>query len=1094
MDDEAFDPKAIRGLGLDTVLAALELPSSASLGNQLGLSGLDFYTSSRLFAGFPEEGAIGVGEGDDYEDEVDMEIKKEEEDVDMGTMSPLRPVVATATPSDEDEDDLFGPEPPRKRRKKSKTARKAIAERPKDVGELFPTFEPGKVLDFTELFKGRAIKKSRVKVRPYNVQPVAPKERELVDPRPIKSLIGDAKAVVQQSKASAAEPAVDPNTVLLRVIDSQKQRNDTQQNPPLSETLPVDERSYDLVLLADWEKDILFDPPASTSTALTAPNLLEPNAAMSLSNPHNLYLESNDWLQTIIWDIRRPFKDFRQLPFDPEPIPKETLPPPVKAPEAPRPRRRVRIDLTVPQDKFNLSNDQYYEVSKEKSRVRQTFGQLIVEHAYPAQKLQLPFYKTRLSKQEARSWHRPALQFPINLPLSFNKVRGAKKKKDKAGRKITRGDLTEGLRFTGDISLRDTSSFVLFEYSEEYPPTLSSFGMGSVLVNYYRKRNDADEYIPKLDLGEPFILEPNDESPFMRHGHVPQGDTVQAVYNNLYRAPLFRHKPASTDFLVIRSSTKGESRYFIREIKNLFVVGQTFPVVEVPGPHSRKITNTIKGRLQVIAFRLLGKSKEGRIKIQRLLKYFPDENELQMKQRLKPFIKEFMEFHRTGPHQNYWRTKTTIKQPTKAEMLRIVEPEHVVLSEAMTVGSQHLMDSGYGKGDFADGEKDEEDTNKMSIEQQLAPWMTTKSFVSAATKGTLMKLHGDGDPTTRGEAFSFIRASAKTPFVKAGEDPDVVNEQIASKTKNQHKYTVADQQQAYRQEVDRIWKAQHDSLSNPIPPVLTEEDETHPSQSISRRGSLQPGARGRSPSIGFSDRAPSRAGSVGYGGQHDNASLDGRDPMSNRVLRIRRLIDGKWKTEIIRDPRVITAYVERKRIDEEAAINPENLVVTGDSAIDARNAKRIQDEIARLKKNQGRRLQRKQKAGEHIPAGEYYTQSETTRKCGNCGQIGHMKTNRKCPRWAEFHADGGPITAASPPPATAASPPPGGSAMSPPAASAYFAPGSAFRNAAFAVPPVPSPLATSPPFSAQQGWQDEGAMSPDAGGSTAKKITLKVRK
>lgn len=142
---------------------------------------------------------------------------------------------------------------------------------------------------------------------------------------------------------------------------------------------------------------------------------------------------------------------------------------------------------------------------------------------------------------------------------------------------------------------------------------------------------------------------------------------------------------------------------------------------------------------------------------------------------LQPFIKEFMEFHRTGPHQNYWRLKTTIKQPTKAEMLRIVEPEHVVLSEAMTVGSQHLMDSGYGKGDFADAEKDDDETNKMSIEQQLAPWMTTKSFVSAATKGTLMKLHGDGDPSGRGEAFSFIRASAKTPFVKAGEDPDVVN-------------------------------------------------------------------------------------------------------------------------------------------------------------------------------------------------------------------------------------------------------------------------------------------------------------------------------
>lgn len=165
-----------------------------------------------------------------------------------------------------------------------------------------------------------------------SVQPVAPKERELADPRPIKSLIGDAKTVVQQSKASAAEPAIDPNTTLLRVIGSRKQEGDGQENPPISDTLPMDERSYDLVLLADWEKDILFDPPAPTSTGLTAPNLLEPNTSLSLSNPHNLYLESNDWLQTIIWDIRRPFKDFRQLPFDPEPIPKETLPPPVKAP------------------------------------------------------------------------------------------------------------------------------------------------------------------------------------------------------------------------------------------------------------------------------------------------------------------------------------------------------------------------------------------------------------------------------------------------------------------------------------------------------------------------------------------------------------------------------------------------------------------------------------------------------------------------------------------------------------------------------------------------------------------------------------------
>jgi transcription initiation factor TFIID subunit 1, fungi type len=84
-----------------------------------------------------------------------------------------------------------------------------------------------------------------------------------------------------------------------------------------------------------------------------------------------------------------------------------------------------------------------------------------------------------------------------------------------------------------------------------------------------------------------------------------------------------------------RSTTRGDPKYYIREIKNLFVVGQTYPVTEVPGPHSRKITTTIKNRLQIIAFKLLQKSAEQRLKISRLMKYFPDQNELQMRQRLK---------------------------------------------------------------------------------------------------------------------------------------------------------------------------------------------------------------------------------------------------------------------------------------------------------------------------------------------------------------------------------------------------------------------------------------------------------------------------
>lgn len=85
----------------------------------------------------------------------------------------------------------------------------------------------------------------------------------------------------------------------------------------------------------------------------------------------------------------------------------------------------------------------------------------------------------------------------------------------------------------------------------------------------------------------------------------------------------------------LRSTIGGQTKYYIREIKALFVVGQTFPVVEVPGPHSRKITNNLKYRLQYITYRLLRKSVEERLRLPSVLKYFPDQNDLQMRQRLK---------------------------------------------------------------------------------------------------------------------------------------------------------------------------------------------------------------------------------------------------------------------------------------------------------------------------------------------------------------------------------------------------------------------------------------------------------------------------
>jgi hypothetical protein len=90
-------------------------------------------------------------------------------------------------------------------------------------------------------------------------------------------------------------------------------------------------------------------------------------------------------------------------------------------------------------------------------------------------------------------------------------------------------------------------------------------------------------------------------------------------------------------------------------------------------------------------------------------------------------------------------------------------------------------------------------------------------------------------------------------------------------------------------------------------------------------------------------------------------------------------IEGEWRTEIVREPAVIRAYVKRKQEIEEEMTLADSLAPTGDADRDKRAKKRsvvsraavrlrdaheyfrarLEEEIARMKKNQERRLHRK---------------------------------------------------------------------------------------------------------------------------------------
>ena len=116
-------------------------------------------------------------------------------------------------------------------------------------------------------------------------------------------------------------------------------------------------------------------------------------------------------------------------------------------------------------------------------------------------------------------------------------------------------------------------------------------------------------------------MEHVDASPFFAFGQIAPGETVQAIKNNLYIAPIFSHKLPNDDFLLIQCTPKfkkskkepqvmqptGKPVCYIREIPRIFTVGQTFPLRPVHPPQSRKVKLYIRDRLKVLALRRVKK-------------------------------------------------------------------------------------------------------------------------------------------------------------------------------------------------------------------------------------------------------------------------------------------------------------------------------------------------------------------------------------------------------------------------------------------------------------------------------------------------------
>jgi hypothetical protein len=148
----------------------------------------------------------------------------------------------------------------------------------------------------------------------------------------------------------------------------------------------------------------------------------------------------------------------------------------------------------------------------------------------------------------------------------------------------------------------------------------------------------------------------------------------------------------------------------------------------------------------------------------------------------------------------------------------MLSPETVCLYESMLAGQQWLKDAGYaaiGLGDDDEGDEDDGGAaaavkESIDIELQLAPWVITRNFYLASQAKGLLKLYGPGDPSGRGEAFSFIRSNNKGIYIRNASNVDgpPIVMLVADAKREGMKFSVADQQAAYKEEINRIWNKQ----------------------------------------------------------------------------------------------------------------------------------------------------------------------------------------------------------------------------------------------------------------------------------------------
>uniref|UniRef100_A0A8B9MHP4 Transcription initiation factor TFIID subunit n=1 Tax=Accipiter nisus TaxID=211598 RepID=A0A8B9MHP4_9AVES len=729
-------------------------------------------------------------------------------------------------------------------------------------------------------------------------------------------------------------------------------------------------------------------------------------------------------------------------------------------------------------DPWNLSNDEFYYPKQQ--GLRGTFGGNIIQHSIPAVELRQPFFPTHMGPMKLRQFHRPplkkysfgALSQPgphAVQPLLKHIKKKAKMREQE--RQASGGGEMFFMRTPQDLTGKD-GDLILAEYSEENAPLMMQVGMATKIKNYYKRKPGKDPGAPDCKYGETVYCH---TSPFL--GSLHPGQLLQAFENNLFRAPIYLHKMPETDFLIIRT----RQGYYVRELVDIFVVGQECPLYEVPGPNSKRANTHIRDFLQVFIYRLFWKSRDRprRIRMEDIKKAFPSHSESSIRKRLKLCA----DFKRTGMDSNWWVLKPDFRLPTEEEIRAMVSPEQCCAYYSMIAAEQRLKDAGYGEKSFFAPEEENEEDFQMKIDDEVrtAPWNTTRAFIAAMKGKCLLEVTGVADPTGCGEGFSYVKIPNKPTQQKDDKEPQPVKKTVTgtdadlrrlslknakqllrkfgvpeeeikklsrwevidvvrtmsteqarsgegpmSKFARGSRFSVAEHQERYKEECQRIFDLQNKVLeSTEILSTDTDSSSAEDSDFEEMGKNIENMLQNKKTSSQLSREREEQErkelqrmllGEDTSANSHkddDTASVTSlNSSATGRRLKIYRTFrdeDGKEyvRCETVRKPAVIDAYCRIRTTKDEEFIRKFALFDEQHREEMRKERRRIQEQLRRLKRNQEKEKlkgppEKKPKKMKERP--DLKVSVFCSLKCGACGAIGHMRTNKFCPLYYQTNA------------------------------------------------------------------------------------------